>query len=188
MTPPQAPMRPEPAALRAVGRIVAWLTGAAIRLAGVAILVALALIGWSVVMRYVFQSPPVWVDDAVGFLLIAIVTLAAAQVLRRGEHIGVDILTARLGPRGQRWSRAWTSLATLAVSLILIVNGWQSAMFSKSLGIVSEGHLEWPVYLLMLFMPLAGLLMLLVSVESLLRVAAGAPDLGAHEHGPGERE
>lgn len=167
-----------------IGKCIGWLNAAAISLAAVGLLVSLGLIGWSVVMRYGFNRAPPWVDDAVGFLLVAIVMLAAADVLRRGEHIGVDLFTSSLAGRARLWAQAWSSLAVLAAALILVVNGWQTAMFSRSLGIVTEGYLEWPVYLLMLFLPLGGLLMLLTAIEALVRLACGAPALADAPHRP----
>jgi len=181
------PAAPEPAVLRALGRGIGAVNGAALAVSAASVLVSLALIGWAVLMRYAFNRAPVWVDEVVGFLLVGIVMLAAADVLRRGEHIGVDLFTAHLGGRLRLWVQAWSSLSVLAVALILIVNGWQTAMFSKMLGIVSEGHLELPVYLLMLLLPLGGLLMLLTAAEALLRLALGVPPPAAPKP-PAERD
>jgi TRAP-type C4-dicarboxylate transport system permease small subunit len=162
----------------ALGRLV----GAAMALAAAGVLASLALIAWAVVMRYLLNRPPVWTDDVVSFLLVGIVMLGAAQSLRRGEHIGVDILVGRLGPRGAQWAQAWSSIAVAAVSLILIVNGWQTAMFSRKLGVLTEGRVEIPVFWLQLLLPLGGLLMLLVALEALARLAAGAPPLARPAH------
>lgn len=178
-----APHAGEPAALRLLGRGIRLVNGAALAASAAGVLVSLALIGWAVLMRYVFNRPPVWVDEVVGFLLVGIVMLAAADVLRRGEHIGVDLFTANLGPRAKLWAQFWSSASVLAVAVILIVNGWRTAMFSKMLGIVTEGHLELPVYLLMLLLPLGGLLLLLTAVEALVRLARGAPPLTHDSHG-----
>jgi TRAP-type C4-dicarboxylate transport system permease small subunit len=101
--------------------------------------------------------------------------LAAAQVFRRGEHIGVDLLTSRLGPRAKRWAEGWSALAVLAVALIFVVNGWRSAMFSRQLGIVADGRVEIPVFWLQLILPLGGLLLALAALEALARLAAGLP-------------
>ena len=166
-------------ALRLLGRVVGALAGAAMAVGAAGLLLSLALIAWSVVMRYVFNAAPVWVDDAVGFLLVATVMLAAAQTLRRDEHIGVDILTTKLGPKGQRWARAWAAIASGAVGCLLIFNGWDTAMLAKTLGLLTEGGLEWPTWLLMLLMPLGGALLLLASVEALWRAIAGAPPIRA---------
>lgn len=176
----------EPALVRALSRAIALLNSTAMALSAAGVLVALGLIGWAVVMRYVFSSPPLWVDEVVGFLLVAIVMLAAADVLRKGEHIGVDLFTSQLSSRGKQWAQAWSSLAALAAALIFVFNGWETAMFSRTLGILTEGHLEWPVYLLMLLLPLGGLLMLLTALEALVRLATGAPTLATASHLPEE--
>lgn len=156
-------------ALALAARLVAAAADGAAALSALGVLVSLALIAWSVVMRYAFNRAPVWVDDVVGFMLVGIVMLAAAQVLRRGEHIGVDLLTSRLPPRAQRWAEAGSALAALAVSLVFLVNGWRTAMFSRQLGIVAEGRIEIPVFWLQLLLPLGGLLLALAALEALLR-------------------
>ena len=172
----------EPAPVRLLGRLIFLVNGLATALSAIGILASLALIVWSVVMRYIFNRPPLWVDEVVGFLLVAIVMLATADVLRKGEHIGVDLLTTRLGPKGMWWARAWASLTSLAAALILVFNGWESAMFSRMLGVVTEGHLELPVFWFMLLLPLGGLLMLLTSLEALARLATGCTSLAVPSH------
>jgi TRAP-type C4-dicarboxylate transport system permease small subunit len=161
--------------LRWLSRSVGALSAGAIAVAAVGMLVSLLLIGWSIVMRYLFNMAPVWVDDAVGFMLVAIVMTATADVLRRSQHIGVDILTERLSPPASRWARIWSALAVLVVSVILILNGWQTAMESRQFGIVTEGQIQWPVWWLMMLMPLGGVLMTLVSLELLWRLALNLP-------------
>jgi len=167
-------------AIARLARVVGRINDVAVALSATGVLASLGLIAWAVVMRYVFNRPPVWVDEVVGFVLVGIVMLATAQSLRRGEHIGVDILVARLGPRGRFWAELWSSFSVLVVALIFIVNGWRTAMFSREIGVLTEGNLEIPVFWLQLLLPLGGLTMLLVSLEALLRQLAGAPSLAAH--------
>ena len=168
--------RPRATALvAALGRAIGWITNAAMALSALGILISLVMVAYAVVMRYVFNSAPTWVDDSVGFILVGVVMLGAATTLRQGGHINVDMLTDRLGPRGKRFAEAWATFAVLLVSLILIVNGWQTAMSSRLLGISTSGNVEVPAYLLELLLPLGGVLMLLVSLEGLLRLALGLP-------------
>jgi len=183
-----APPGKESAALRALGRVVAALAAAAMALASLSLLVSLGLIGWSVVMRYGFNAAPTWVDDVVGFLLVAIVMLAAAPTLRRGEHIGVDVLVVRLSPTGRRWAAAWAALATAAIAGVLIVNGWGTAMLARSLGLLTEGSVEWPTWLLMLLMPIGGVLLLLAASEAFWRALSGAPPLELRDETAAESE
>ncbi|MCP5263048.1 MAG: TRAP transporter small permease [Burkholderiaceae bacterium] len=182
-----APQRREGPALRALGQVVHALAGAGMAVAAASLLLSLCLIGWAVVMRYVFNAAPVWVDEVVGFLLVAIVMLAAARTLRRGEHIGVDLLVDRLSPRARRWTQAWAALAVAVVACVLIINGWGTASLARMLGLVTEGNLEWPTWLLMLLMPVGGALMLLAAVEVFWRAVVGLPALGKTGHGqPGD--
>jgi len=178
----------EGAALRLLGRVVSALAGAAMALAAAGLLLSLALIGWAVVMRYAFNAAPVWVDDAVGFLLVAIVMLAAADTLRRGEHIAVDLLFTHLAARGRRWAAAWAALATAVIALVLVWNGWGSAMFAKTLGMVTEGALEWPSWWLMLLLPVGGVLLFLAALEALWRALAGTAPVAAPHALPTDAE
>jgi TRAP-type C4-dicarboxylate transport system permease small subunit len=181
-----ADARREGPALRALGHVVRVLAGAGMAVAAASLLVSLCLIGWAVVMRYVFNDAPVWVDEMVGFLLVAIVMLAAARTLRHGEHIGVDLMVDRLSPQARRWSRAWAALAVAAVAAVLIINGWETAALARMLGLLTEGNLEWPTWMLMLLMPVGGALLLLAAVEVFWRALAGLPALGKSGHGHGD--
>jgi TRAP-type C4-dicarboxylate transport system permease small subunit len=184
----QPPAGGEPSALRALGRVVSCATTAATALAAAGVLTSLALIGWAIVMRYALNRAPVWVDDLVGLMLVAIVMLAAAQVLRRGEHIAVDVFTEKLSGRTARWAQALATAAAGLVAVILIVNGWQTAMQSRQFGIVTEGRLEWPVWMLMLLLPAGGVLMALVAIEALWRLALGLPPAVEARHHPAADE
>ncbi len=177
------PIRSNSVSLHVLGRVIAGLTAVTMGLAAAGLLVSLVLIAWAVVMRYVFNAAPVWVDEVVGFLLVAIVMLAAAQTLRRGEHIAVDLLTGYFSATGQRLARLWSAATTLAVTLVLIVNGWETASLARSLGLLTEGNLEWPTWWLMLLLPLGGVLMLLVTVEAFWRALLGVPPIPGANHG-----
>ncbi len=161
-------------ALKLFGRVVAGLAAVAMALAAVCLLVSLALIGWAVVMRYVFNDAPIWVDEVVGFALVAVVMMAAASSLRSGEHINVDLLVGFLSSKARRWAQAWAALATLLVAVLLVVNGSETAALAHELGLLTEGSLEWPTWALMLLMPIGGTLLGLAAIEALWRAIVGA--------------
>ncbi|MDX9766107.1 MAG: TRAP transporter small permease [Ectothiorhodospiraceae bacterium] len=154
-------------------RLVAWICGAATALAALALLATLGMIGHAVAMRYVFGRPQVWVDDLVGFLLVAMVMLAAADVMRRGEHIGVDLLTQRLGRGWRRVVAVWAAVAVLVTALFLVVEGWQTAAFSRELGLMTYGQIEIPLHYVQWLLPLGGALLWLAALAVLLRLLLG---------------
>jgi TRAP-type C4-dicarboxylate transport system permease small subunit len=161
--------------MRVFERIVGAMTWIATALSAAGVLAALAFVMYGVIMRYIFNDAPTWVDDTVGYMLVGIVMLAAATTLRQGAHINVDILTGRLTGMRRRIADGWSMLAVLVFSIVLIVNGWETAMFSRMLGLNTTGNVEVPVFWLQLLMPLGGVLLLLASIEGLLRVALDLP-------------
>lgn len=163
-----------PAFCRIFSTAVAALFTFAMALSAICVLVALALIGYSIVVRYFVGAPSLWIDEVVGFLVVGIVMFGAACALREGRHIGVDLITEMMSPRWQRWAQVWSMSVVLVLSVFLIVNGWQTAMFSKSIGMVTQGYLELPLYQLQLLIPLGGFLLALAAIDSLLRLACGA--------------
>ena len=182
-TPPTEPVRPQGPLARVVGwadRAVAAICAVAMGLSAACLLLSLAFIAYAVVMRYVFNRPPVWVDDVVGFMLVAIVMLAAADALRKGEHIGVDLLTSRLKGRALQLTSLWALLSVLVAGGFLAWEGWKSAMFNRMLGVMTNGHVEVPIFWLQLLIPLGAGLLLLATVAALGRLAIGLPPLQVH--------
>lgn len=157
-------------------KVVALVVNSAMGLAAVGILLAVFLIGYSVVMRYLFNAAPTWVDDTIGFMLVGIVMLGTASTLRKQKHICADTLTSRLGPKGLFIADMFALGSVVVVSVSLIVNGWETSMYSRMLGIYTSGNVQVPIYWLQLMLPLGGILMLLVAVEGILRRIVGLPD------------
>ncbi|WP_051378699.1 TRAP transporter small permease [Derxia gummosa] len=172
---------PATGARRRLVAVVERLVGVTMRvslgLAATGVLIALCSICYAVVMRYAFNAAPAWVDDTVGFLIVAVVMLAGAPALRHGEHIGVDLLTDRLRGLPRRIAEGTGLVAALLMAGMLVVNGWETAMSSRDFGIMTSGQLDIPVFWLQLMLPLGGALMTLVAGEGLLRLVLGAPSL-----------
>ena len=174
--PDHRPDRPVTSPDRLFTRIVRWTVRLTHGLASAGLLGCLVLVGWSVVSRYLLDAPLTWVDDAVAFALVAIVTLSAAEVTRRDEHIAVDLLTSRSGPSGRRITGILSALATILLCLTIIWQGWASAGFARIIGITLGGTLEWPVWPFLLMLSAGAALIALVALDALLRlILDGAP-------------
>ena len=74
----------------------AW-QGAALTLGLVVVIFA-----YEVTMRYVFAAPTHWASDAVSFMLLVTVFLAAPWLARKRGHVAVTILPELLPPRAER--------------------------------------------------------------------------------------
>ena len=147
--------------------VVHWLAHVGIALAAIALLASMAMIVYSVVMRYLLNQPIPWVDEMVGYLLVACVMLAAADALRQGEHIAVDIVTERLSARGKRWTAVLGLLAVALSALLLLVEGFDMVAFSRMVGLLSNGYLAVPMWITQALVPVGALLLLLAAIAAL---------------------
>lgn len=167
--------------LMAAERAVGLLTQVAFALAVTLVLADLCLLGLSVAARYLLNAPIIWGDELVALSLTAITMLAAPRVLMDRGHIEVDILTSAARGRLALVIRLWGLAAVLAVALLLIFNGWHTAMFSMIINSLTDGYLELPLWMLQLLLPLGGALLLPVIALQvaqtfvLWRRASGAP-------------
>ncbi|PWC59241.1 TRAP transporter [Azospirillum sp. TSH7] len=137
------------------------------------IVVVLALTTAGVFTRYVLGQPLEGVDEACGFMVVAMVMAGAAEALRTGHHIRIDLIMGLVGPRGRRWLDAWANLAVLVFAVLLARTGWETAMFSYDFDAFSPGQLELPLWIPQATLPVGAALLGIVAFAKLLAALAG---------------
>ena len=156
-------------------RVVGWLSTLGLALAASALLTSLALIVYSVGMRYFLNQPEAWVDEAVGYLLVASVMLAAAAALRDGEHICVDIVTEKLSSRGRRVIAFAGLIAVAVTAALLLFEGYGTVEFSRMVGLRSNGYLALPLWIPQLLIPIGAALLGLAAIAALVTPGTRPP-------------
>ena len=173
--------------MKTLERLVRALAGVGVALAAVSTLASMAVIAYSVVMRYFLNRPVPWVDEFVGYLLVASVMLAAADALFHGEHIAVDVLTERLAGRGRRIV-ALVGLAAVAVTAVLLAwEGVDMVAFSRMVGLRSNGYLAAPMWLPQLAVPAGAALLGVAAVVAFIAAWRGRPSLPDRQDPPPDR-
>lgn len=137
------------------------------------------IVGYGVALRYLFNQPQVWGDELVGYLIVLAVLLGAAEVLRRGEHIAIDILTERLSTGARRRIEIAGMAAVAVVSAILIVSGVDVMSFSWEMGVRSVGYLAVPMWLPLASLPLGFALLGLAALNRMVRLIVGLDTVAA---------
>jgi len=155
-------------------RLLAPLSRLGQGLAAIGVLVVLAVTGYSVFKRYVLGTPVTWTDELSGYLVVAIVMLGAAETLRRGDHISVDLLTARLRGAGYRIAGIWGMLATILVMLAILVSGITAVRFSHDFGIYSDGYLAVPMWIPQMALIVGAVLVIAIAAARLLSFLTSA--------------
>jgi C4-dicarboxylate transporter DctQ subunit len=162
-------------------RVVGAIAALGVALAAIGLVASMFLIAYSVVMRYFLNQPVSWVDEFVGYLLVASVMLAAADALRHGEHIAVDIVTERLGHRGKRVVALAGLVAVALAAALLTVEGADMVEFSRMVGLLSNGKLAVPMWIPQLAVPVGAALLGAAAVVAILAALAGkAPGVPVH--------
>ena len=154
-------------------RIVAALVRLCGALSALLLLVILAQISVAVVRRYLLDKPLQWNDEMVGYLLVAAVMLGAAEALRRGDHIAIDLLHDRAGPRARRWLAAFSSLSVIAFAIVVGVSIWDSIAFAYGFGSYSVGYIEIQTWIPQVPVLIGCVLLALMALVRLIQAVRG---------------
>lgn len=107
------------------------------------VLLAFALTICGIVARYGFNAPLTWIDELIGYLLVALIMFGVAEAYRKGDHIAVDLVTAQLERGGWRMAKElWSDACVLAFAVVLGVSAWDSISFARSFGSFSPGAIQ----------------------------------------------
>lgn len=148
-------------------RAVAALAGLGGALSALLIVVMLGLVTYAVVQRYVVGRPLVWSDAMAGYLLVALM-LGAAEALRRGDHISIDLLTTRCGPRGRQVIAIFSDLTVVLFALLVGWSAWGQISFAYDFGSFTADHLEIPSWIPMVPLLAACVLLALTALARLI--------------------
>ncbi len=139
------------------------------------ILVIFVQIVVAVTRRYVLDRPLQWNDEMIGYLLVALVMLGAAEALRRKDHIAIDLIAARAGRRMARIQAAFAHLSVMAFAAIVGISIWDSIAFARSFGSYSVGYIEIQTWIPQVPVMLGSALLFLTAGLGLFRTLRSLP-------------
>lgn len=143
--------------IRAVDRM-SDLVGASV---SVLIPVMVLIITYEVVLRYFFRLPTLWVFDTAVFIFGYVGLLGGTYVLKRRNHINVDIFYTRFSLRGRAILDSITAVLMFFFLALIIIYGWEAAITGIQRGIRRSSEWGPPMgHFLMLIPVSAGLLFL----------------------------
>ena len=122
---------------------------------------------YAVLGRYVpFIKDPAWSEEVVLTLMSYMAVLSAALAIRRGAHIRMTAFDPYLPKKLLKALDILADVAVLALSLIMLVSGWNYATTLGGRG--TYVSMPWLSRFWMYFpIPLAGLAMFVFEIEAL---------------------
>ena len=143
----------------AVGRAAIWL-----------VLIVVVISSGNAVSRFAFNMSSNGLLEVQWYLFSAIFLFCAAYVLKRNEHIRIDVIAGRLSERTQNWIDVFGILVFLLPMALMVaylswpvfMNAWTTGENSPNPG----GLIRWPVRLMM---PLGFALLILQACSELIK-------------------
>lgn len=137
-----------------------------INAACVAMVLLLALNGYAIAARYLFNRYPAWIIEVTETLMVCIVFLGGAWLYKAGRHVAVDYFVGLLHPGGKA-RKAIHIGAEVAIIAFAIVTLWQAAVYYPILMARKTPVLGLPANVFSAAVPLAYASILLFGLERL---------------------
>ncbi|OIQ76977.1 sialic acid TRAP transporter permease protein SiaT [mine drainage metagenome] len=163
-------MTDETGLLDILTRILDGIAWTCMVIAGVLMVVLIAIFGWLVWGRYVMNDTPTWVEQAALVMVVWITFLGAAVGVRRRTHLSIDFVREAM-PKHVRVTLTFAAnLMMVGFGIIMAWQGWNltastMARIVPMLGI-SEGWRAIPI-------AICGVLMTIYSLEHLVALIRG---------------
>lgn len=144
-----------------VGKSVSWLT-----------LVLVILIGADVLLRYLFNSTAIWMNELEWQLFAVVFLLGGAYSFQKDKHVRVDLFYSTFDERNQALVNLFGGIFLLVPWCILII--WFAtpyAVFSFSIGEGSPNPGGLPALYIIKFVIVIGFVLMLLQAFSMIATA-----------------
>jgi TRAP-type mannitol/chloroaromatic compound transport system permease small subunit len=149
-----------------LGTAVSWL-----------ILVLILIISYDVIVRYLFQSSSVAMQELEWHLFAIIFLLSAGYTLKIDDHVRVDVFYSRFSEKKQAWINLFGTLFFLIpFCIILIISSENFVLISFKVGETSPDAGGLPArYILKAFIPISFFFLLLqgiaIAFKSIIKIS-----------------
>ena len=150
-------------------RIVDLISDWSGRIASFLVLAMIAIVGYEVVLRHLFDSPTMWAHESAQFVFGAMSIMGGAYVLYRGAHVKMDVIYSRCSPRAKAILDLATAPIFFCFAAILL---WTSGDFAwESFQELERSNSQWrpPIYPIKMLIPVAAILLVLQGIAKLVR-------------------
>jgi TRAP-type C4-dicarboxylate transport system permease small subunit len=138
------------------------------------LLAMVALVTADIVLRNVARTGFSWANEITEYALYLITLLTAPWLLRRGQHVRIDMMLATVPPRLAWLMEALADIVGFAASLVLVWYGTVMTLQSARLGSLTIKNLVFPEWWLLAPLPVCFALLALEFVFRFHRLT-GAP-------------
>jgi TRAP-type C4-dicarboxylate transport system permease small subunit len=142
-------------------------------LASAILLAMVAVVTADILLRDFFGSGIAWSNEVSEYALYVITVLTAPWLLRRGQHVRIDIVLTMVPPQIAWLMEAFGDLFGFAVCVVLVRYGFGMSVDSWQTGSTTIKNLIFPEWWLLSLLPACFLLLAIEFVFRFHRLLAG---------------
>ena len=139
---------------------------------------------WGVFTRYALGEQAQWTEELARFLLVWVSLLGAASAFESQGHLGVDYFVRKFHPEVQKPLAMVTQVIVLLFAILVFGYGGGRVVADTFLIGQVTPALGWEMGYVYLALPIAGIFMMVYTVENLAQVFISEP--GESEMAEGE--
>lgn len=130
-------------------------------ISGLGILVMSAMLTYEVVLRYLFNSPTIWVQEVSVYVFMWTMLAGASYTLMLGKHVRIDLVFDQFPPKVQMVLDVITNGIGALFSAVVTFQAYEMIVSSLRFNKVSATMLRVPIWILQLSLFLGFLLLTL---------------------------
>jgi TRAP-type C4-dicarboxylate transport system permease small subunit len=166
-------MQSPSASLTRISLLFGRLLDALAALAALILLAMVIVVTGDIVLRNTVRGGFVWANEVSEYALYLMTLLTAPWLLRRGQHVRLDLFLTVVPARTAWLMEAIGDLVGLAVCVVLIRYGLAMTIDSWSIGAITIKNLVFPEWWLLAPLPVAFVLLAIEFVFRFCRLVGG---------------
>ncbi len=147
------------------GRIIDFIAEALGRIGWVLILYCMFFGVSDVFLRYVLNSPSLWISSTLQVAMVLIACVGGVYALNDNAFVKLDLFYANFSAKKKAFCDIITVVYTFLFLGVLIWKGWTAGMLSLKMNQMTPTSIPIPIYPLKIFIPIAAVCMLLVVLK-----------------------
>ena len=121
-----------------------------------------------VFLRYVLNAPSLWISTTVQFAMVLIACVGGVYALNSNAFVKLDLFYADFSARKKAICDLFTVFYTFLFLSVLIWKGTTAALLSLKMNQMTPTSIPMPLYPLQMFIPVAGVFMMLVVIKNIV--------------------
>ena len=119
-----------------------------------------------VFMRYVMNSPTLWISTTVQCAMVLLACFAGVYSYGHNAFVKLDLFYANFSERKKAAVDIITAIFAFMFLYIIVTKGYDAAILSIKMNQVTPTAIPIPIYLIKPFIPVAGIVIFMIAIKN----------------------